>query len=329
MPSAARNENWPSTPRRRKNRTIRRRMKRQRAVAARAAPDSRGCPVSLAARAVLASWAHRRTAGAVTAVPVPAAGGPPALVAPGRAGGDGGVRRAGGVQGGVEQGRLAGRGRAAALGRGARAGAARARGAAPAGAGAGGGGGSQGRAGQGYPGDHAAAGEQGGERDPHRPAPGLAAVAGQVCLQPRLLLPGVFMAGALAARRHAGAGPELLGGLVVAGVATSGPVEVIHGRHGAGRVCDIGQPKLGFPWESAACSPRARPLHLPGPGLSHIPGARPAARPGRARPGYIRSGTGIPSMPSPAVRIRSARAQSASLLSRSSGEGAPSTGHSS
>src|SRR5215831_16281139 len=69
-------------PRRRKNRTIRRRMKRQRAVAARAVLDSRGCPASLAARAALASWAHRRTAGAVAAAPVPAAGGPPALVAP-------------------------------------------------------------------------------------------------------------------------------------------------------------------------------------------------------------------------------------------------------
>src|SRR5690349_24372625 len=58
-------------------------MNRQRAVAARAAPDSRGCPVSLAARAVFASRAHRRTAGAVAAAPVPAAaGGPPVLVAP-------------------------------------------------------------------------------------------------------------------------------------------------------------------------------------------------------------------------------------------------------
>src|SRR6266550_3797309 len=72
-PDRVRKENWPSTPRRRKNRTIRRRMKRQRAVAARAAPDSRGCAVRLAARAVLASRAHRRTDGAVTVAPVPAA----------------------------------------------------------------------------------------------------------------------------------------------------------------------------------------------------------------------------------------------------------------
>src|SRR5215471_8792980 len=40
-------------------------MKRQCARAARSACDSRGCPVRLAARAALRSWAHRRTAGAV------------------------------------------------------------------------------------------------------------------------------------------------------------------------------------------------------------------------------------------------------------------------
>src|SRR5262249_4848854 len=57
-------------------------MKRQRAVAARAAPDSRGCPVRLAARAVLASWAHRRTAGAVTVAPLPVAGPEAGAVAP-------------------------------------------------------------------------------------------------------------------------------------------------------------------------------------------------------------------------------------------------------
>src|SRR5215831_14969546 len=70
-PVRDRNENWPSTPRRRKNRTIRRRMKRQRAVASRAAFDSRGCPLSRAARAALAALAHRRTAGAP--VPLPGA----------------------------------------------------------------------------------------------------------------------------------------------------------------------------------------------------------------------------------------------------------------
>src|SRR6516164_6337030 len=82
VPSAARKVNWPFTPRRRKNRTIRRRMKRQRAVAARAAPDSRGCPVSLAARAVLASWAHRRTAGAVVGAVAGVVAGPPPAGAP-------------------------------------------------------------------------------------------------------------------------------------------------------------------------------------------------------------------------------------------------------
>src|SRR6266487_6169712 len=73
-PDRVRKENWPSTPRRRKNRTIRRRMKRQRAVAARAALDSRGCPLSRAALAALAALAHRRTAGAAAAAPVPAPG---------------------------------------------------------------------------------------------------------------------------------------------------------------------------------------------------------------------------------------------------------------
>src|SRR5215510_6941597 len=73
-PVRDRNENWPSTPRRRKNRTIRRRMKRQRAVASRAAFDSRGCPLSRAARAALAALAHRRTAGAPAAAPVPLPG---------------------------------------------------------------------------------------------------------------------------------------------------------------------------------------------------------------------------------------------------------------
>src|SRR5215472_7574581 len=48
-------------------------MKRQRARAARSACDSRGCPVRRAARADLRSWAHRRTAGAVTVAPVPGA----------------------------------------------------------------------------------------------------------------------------------------------------------------------------------------------------------------------------------------------------------------
>src|SRR5947207_15625087 len=62
-PDRARMENWPSSPRRRKNRWIRRRMKRQRAVAARAPFDSRGCPLSRAALAALAALAHRRTAG--------------------------------------------------------------------------------------------------------------------------------------------------------------------------------------------------------------------------------------------------------------------------
>src|SRR5437764_15423549 len=74
VPDRARKENWPSTPRRRKNRWIRRRMKRQRAVAARAALDSRGCPLSRAALAALAALAHRRTAGAAAAAPVPALG---------------------------------------------------------------------------------------------------------------------------------------------------------------------------------------------------------------------------------------------------------------
>src|SRR5439155_13101740 len=66
-PDRVRKENWPSTPRRRKNRWIRRRMRRQRAVAARAALDSRGCPLSRAAQAALAALAHRRTAGAAAA----------------------------------------------------------------------------------------------------------------------------------------------------------------------------------------------------------------------------------------------------------------------
>src|SRR5215472_15118147 len=117
----------------------------------------------------------------------------------GRAGGDGRVRRTGRVQGGVEQGGLAGWGRAATLCGGAPAGAAR--GAAPAGAGAGGGGGGQARAGQGYPGDHAAAGEQGGEGYPRRPAPGLAVVAGRVRLRSRLLRRGFSGAGPLKDRR--------------------------------------------------------------------------------------------------------------------------------
>src|SRR5215475_2146174 len=81
-PVRDRNENWPSTPRRRKNRTIRRRMKRQRAVASRAAFDSRGCPLSRAARAALAALAHRRTAGAPAAAPVPLPGAAAGAAAP-------------------------------------------------------------------------------------------------------------------------------------------------------------------------------------------------------------------------------------------------------
>ncbi len=63
--------------------------------------------------------------------------------------------------------------------------------------------------------------------------------------------------------------------------------------------------------------------------LAAVPGLRPRRLrcPGRVRAGYIRSGTGIPSRPSPVVRIRSTRAQSASLLSRNSSDGAFSTGH--
>src|SRR5262245_25211004 len=80
-PVRDRNENWPSTPRRRKNRTIRRRMKRQRAVASRAAFDRAGCPLKRAARAALAALAHRRTAGA-PAAPVPPPGAAAETAAP-------------------------------------------------------------------------------------------------------------------------------------------------------------------------------------------------------------------------------------------------------
>src|SRR5215470_9645914 len=66
-PARVRMVNWPSIPRRRKNRMIRRRMNRQRAVAARAAADSCLWPLSRAARAALASWAQRRAAGVVAA----------------------------------------------------------------------------------------------------------------------------------------------------------------------------------------------------------------------------------------------------------------------
>src|SRR5262245_14587877 len=49
-------------------------MNRHRTVAARAARDSRGCPACRAALAALARAAHRRTAGADAAAPVPALG---------------------------------------------------------------------------------------------------------------------------------------------------------------------------------------------------------------------------------------------------------------
>src|SRR5215831_10598436 len=80
-PARVRMVNWPSIPRRRKNRTIRRRMNRQRAVAARAAADSWLWPLARAARAALASWAQRRAAGVVAAGAGPPPG-PEAATAP-------------------------------------------------------------------------------------------------------------------------------------------------------------------------------------------------------------------------------------------------------
>jgi hypothetical protein len=66
---------------------------------------------------------------------------------------------------------------------------------------------------------------------------------------------------------------------------------------------DIEKAKLGFAWEIAGYA---------GSGA-----------------GYIRSGTGTPSRPSPCVSTRRASAHNASLLSRTPVPGACSTGHSS
>ena len=84
-------------------------------------------------------------------------------------------------------------------------------------------------------------------------------------------------------------------------------------EHG-GRAWDIGATKLGFHWENG-----------PGSALPPFP-ARGAGGNGFA--GYIRSGTGMPSSPSPVSSTRSTSAHNASLLSRTSA-GAFSTGHSS
>ena len=286
---------------------------RQRAVAARAVLDGRGCPASLAARAALASWAHRRTAGAVAAAPVPARPGPPA-----RGVGRWWRRRRPACRprsGWRRQGRWAGRGRAATWAAHSCRWRPRRR---CRWCGAGGRGAGQGGAGQGYPAITPPLYDQGGEGDPPSSA-GPCGGRGLMGLRPRPL-PVVFVAGVLAARRHAGRARTARWD-AGRGIATSGPV------------------KLSMPAMQAPALLRHRPAEagislgarcvFPGPGRPHVPKAWPLPVSGRARPGYIRSGTGIPSMPSPAVRIRSARAQSASLLSRSSGSGAPSTGHSS
>src|SRR5204863_10168530 len=113
--------------------------------------------------------------------------------------------------------------------------------------------------------------------DPHRPVPRPVVVFGRLCPRP-WLLPGISRARILTARWHALAVPELFCGLVVAGIVASGPVEVVHGCHGPGGVCDNSQPKLGFPWERATRSLR---------GLARPWAPRVAA--GRVARGYIRA----------------------------------------
>ena len=96
-------------------------------------------------------------------------------------------------------------------------------------AGAGAGGARRGRggqwvAGEGDPGERAAAREQGSQGNPYRPVKSLAPVCGQMCLQPRLLLPGVSVAGSgtLLSRGAVLARPELLRGLVILRAAAGG-----------------------------------------------------------------------------------------------------------
>ena len=246
---------------------IRRLRNRHRAMAAPVARRAAtGCPVRRAARAARAASTHRRAAG--PGVGAAAVAGPPAdggADRPGRAGGRGGdgrVRRVGGGQRRVEQGRPAGRRSGAG---------ARARG-----AGAGGGGRGKRCAGQSHPGDHATAREQCGQSDPHR-QPGRAAVPGGGLLPPRLLLPLVPVAGTLAGGSLTAGGralvrPELLRALLVSGVAAGGPVDVVHGCHGAGRVWDNGRPKLGFSWEAARVSRPAATGRAGQPAAARLPG---------------------------------------------------------
>ena len=77
-----------------------------------------------------------------------------------------------------------------------------------------------------------------------------------------------------------------------------GLVEGVHGGNDAVAGWDISQQFLGAAWEQP-----------------------------EGIPGYMRSGTGMPSSPRPVTSTRKVSADSASLLCRMAGSGACSTGH--
>ena len=104
----------------------------------------------------------------------------------------------------------------------------------------------------------------------------------------------------------------------------------VHDGNDAALAWDASQRFLGAAWETAQDFPRARAAATDAAARCLNGSVRAGQVPAgevRGLAGYMRSGTGMPSRPSPVMSTRRVSADSASLLCRMDGSGACSTGH--